>query len=341
MITEEEINEIRQLLHKAENPLFLYDDDPDGLTSYLLLKKYCKKGKGVVVKSSPTIDQRYVKKIQEINPDVVFILDKPIVEQEFIDEANTPIVWIDHHSPLEREGVKYFNPAKRDKNDNRPTSYWCYKVTQQDQWIAACGIVGDWHIPDFLDEFIEKYPGLIGHVKDPGEALFTTELGRLIKVLSAVLKGPTSEVNKAAAILTRIDNPYEILNETTARGRYLYKKYLKVQESYQKLLKKAISKAKKDKLLLFIYPSTKTSMTSELSNELFYLYSNKTVIVSREKPDSMVMSIRSKKTGLPKLIKKCLEGLDGHGGGHEHACGGNINKKDFKIFIERFKKGVK
>jgi len=62
MIPEAEIKEIRQLLHQSERPLFLYDDDPDGVTSYLLLKRYCRKGRGIVVKSSPIIDQRYVKK---------------------------------------------------------------------------------------------------------------------------------------------------------------------------------------------------------------------------------------------------------------------------------------
>ena len=40
MLTDAQIQEIRGFLEKAENPLFLFDDDPDGLTSYLLLKKH-------------------------------------------------------------------------------------------------------------------------------------------------------------------------------------------------------------------------------------------------------------------------------------------------------------
>ncbi|MFH0751996.1 MAG: DHH family phosphoesterase [archaeon] len=341
MIPEAEIKEIRQLLHQSERPLFLYDDDPDGVTSYLLLKRYCRKGRGIVVKSSPIIDQRYVKKINEINPDQVFILDKPIVEQEFIDATDVPIVWIDHHSPVERENIKYFNPMKNDNKDNRPTSYWCYKVTQQDKWIAACGILGDWQIPDFLEDLIKEYPGLIGHITDPGEALYTTELGKLIRIIGSVLKGSTTEVNRAVSILTRLNNPYEILNETTSRGKYLYKKYLAIQEPYQKLLKKARSKVKKDKLLLFTYPSTKLSLTGELSNELLYLYPDKVILIGREKEDRVIMSIRSQKGKLPKIVKKSMEGLDGYGGGHENACGGSVSKNDFKIFIERFKKEVK
>ena len=340
MITEAEIKEIRQRLQSAERPLFLYDDDPDGLSSYLLLRRYCGRGRGVVVKSSPIIDNSYVRKIHEVRPDVVFILDKPIVKQEFADEAGVPIVWIDHHEPAPIEHVSYFNPRKQDDKDNRPTSYWCYQVTKQDMWIAACGILGDWFIPDFIEDLIVKYPGLIGHIKDPGEALYTTELGKLVRIFSAVLKGPTGDTSKCAAILTRLDNPYEILDESTPRGKYLYSKYLRVHEAYEKLLKKAKSKVKKGRLLLFTYPSAKISLTGELSNELLYLYPDKVILVGREKPDRVIVSIRSKELSLPSMIKGCLEGLDGYGGGHEHACGGNISKNDFRIFVERFRKEV-
>lgn len=341
MITDAEIKEARQILQKAERPLFFYDDDPDGLSSFLLLRRYCGKGRGVVIKSSPIIDQQYVRKIHETHPDVVFVLDKPVLKQEFADAAGVPIVWIDHHEPTPVENVKYFNPRRHDDKDNRSTSYCCYKITKQDEWIAMCGCLGDWQIPDFTEDFMKNYPGLMCHVKDPGEALYTTEIGKLVRIFSSVLKGPTSEVNKSTAILTRIDNPYEILNETTPRGKYLYKKYLKIQETYEKMLKKAKSKVKKDKLLLFTYPSTKLSLTGELSNELLYLYPDKVIIVGREKTDRVIMSMRSQKLNLPIIIKKILEGLDGYGGGHEHACGGNISKKDFNIFIERFKKEVK
>lgn len=340
MITEAEIKEIRHALQRAERPLFFYDDDPDGLASFLLLRRYCKKGKGIVVRSSPIIDTSYIKKIQEVSPDMVFILDKPIVEQEFIDSVGVPIVWIDHHEPVKVENIRYYNPRKNDDKNYKPTSYWCYQVTKQDIWIAMCGCVGDFQLPDFSEEFIKNYPGLMGHTQDPGEALFTTELGRLVKVFSFILKGPTSEVNKSVAILLRLDNPYEILNETTPRGKYLYKKYLHINETYDKMLSKAKSKAKKDKLLLYTYPSTKLSLTGALSNELTYLYPNKVIVVGREKTDNVIISVRSHDLILPEIIKKCLEGLEGYGGGHEHSCGGNINKKDFKTFIERLKKEI-
>ena len=36
MLTKKQIEEIRTFAEKAENPLFFYDDDPDGLCSFLI-----------------------------------------------------------------------------------------------------------------------------------------------------------------------------------------------------------------------------------------------------------------------------------------------------------------
>ena len=55
----------------------------------------------------------------------------------------------------------------------------------------------------------------------------------------------------------------------------------------------------------------------------------------------MVLSFRSSNIELPSLINKALEGLEGYGGGHTFACGGNIKKQDFPEFIKRFKALVK
>ena len=83
-LTKEQIAEIREELSKSVNPLFFFDDDADGVCSYLLLKKYIKEGNGVIVKSVPKIDKSFLNRIVEYNADKVFILDIAIVEQDFI-----------------------------------------------------------------------------------------------------------------------------------------------------------------------------------------------------------------------------------------------------------------
>jgi len=55
MLNEKQINEIRNHLEKAQNPLFFFDNDNDGLTSFLLLQRYIGRGKGVVIRSFPDL----------------------------------------------------------------------------------------------------------------------------------------------------------------------------------------------------------------------------------------------------------------------------------------------
>src|SRR4030042_6017595 len=100
MLTEKQIKEIREHLEKAQNPVFFFDNDQDGLCSFLLLRKYTERGKGFPIKTSPALTKDYFRKISEFNSDYVFILDKPEVSKEFFDEiekVNIPVVWIDHH----------------------------------------------------------------------------------------------------------------------------------------------------------------------------------------------------------------------------------------------------
>ena len=46
MLKQNEIEEIRSILEKSNDTLYLFDDDGDGLSSYLVLKKHFKKGRG-------------------------------------------------------------------------------------------------------------------------------------------------------------------------------------------------------------------------------------------------------------------------------------------------------
>ncbi|MDD5253903.1 MAG: DHHA1 domain-containing protein [Candidatus Nanoarchaeia archaeon] len=339
MITEKEINEIRTLLKKSRSPLFLYDDDPDGLSSFLLLRKWLGRGKGIVVKSSPTLDTKYIKKVEELKPDRVFVLDKPIIAQEFVDEARVPVVWIDHHDLVNVEGVKYFNPKINNKEDYRPTSYWCSIVSDNHDWIAAAGIIGDWHIPDNLDELIEKYPDLFFKTKNPGDLLFNSEFGILIKIFSFALKGTTTQIRNNVAILLKTESPYEILNKLTPAGKYLYKHFERVNKEYSELLEKAVKKYDpKTNSLIFTYPSTRSSHTGALSNELIYKFPDTLLVIGRIKGDEVRISLRHSSKVIPPVLEKALEGLEGYGGGHLHACGANIKEADFKEFVDRLKR---
>lgn len=338
MLTNKEISEIKTYLKNSENPLFFFDDDNDGLSSFLLLNKYIdSRGHGVVVKSSPLLDVQYLNKVQEYNPDIVFVLDKPKISQEFVNAVNVPIVWIDHHEPQNIKGVHYYNPRKENSTDGRCTTYWCYKVVKQDLWIATLGSISDWQVPDYIDEFEKKY-GLIDGKRLPNEILFETNFGEFCRLVSFLLKGKTSDVRKRINAMMKISGPSEILNQETVRGKFLYRESSKVKKRYDELIKLAMTMQPRGNLHVFIYPSGKLSLTSDLSNELLHRFPKRIILVGREKDGFMRLSLRSTDFILPDILTKSLEGIEGYGGGHEHACGGNIAVKDFDKFVNNLVK---
>jgi single-stranded DNA-specific DHH superfamily exonuclease len=340
MLSEKQIKQIRDELDHCKRPIYFFHDDPDGICSFLLFYRYLNEGKGIVIKTSPNITEMFVRKVEEYGPDKIFVLDIAMVEQGFIDRVKVPVVWIDHHEPQERENVTYFNP--RIKGENIPPSRICYEVVKKDLWIAMAGCIGDWYMPDFKDKFCKEYPELMDKsITKPEEALFNSKLGELVKIISFNLKGKTQDVMKSAKVFTRIESPDEILMQTTSRGAFIYKRYEKIREEYDNLLKKAAAKKTKDKILLFTYSHDKISLTKELSNELLYMFPNKVIIVGREKSGEMKCSIRAgPKTTIPTALAKSLIGVSGYGGGHEHACGAVVKKEDFRKFVENLRKNL-
>ncbi len=334
MFGEKEIHEIQDHLEKANDPLFFFDDDHDGLASYLLLRRAYRKGHGVCVKAALHNEEVYVKKLTFYKPDRVFFLDRAILSQELLDSISVPAIWIDHHQPLLRSHVHYYNPRCFDPKDARPTSYWCYEVVRRDMWIAAVGIVGDWHVPAFYDSFDHKE--LFDGKRTVEGLLYESRIGILVRVFNFILKGKSSESKKCVNLLLKIESPYEILDQSTDRGRYVYRRYEKFIALYQKLLKRALKADTGDDLFVFVYPSTKTSFTAELSNELLYLLGKKKkmIIIARARGDHVRLSLRSSKVPVLPILQKALVGVDGYGGGHEYACGAHVQRSDFERFLE-------
>lgn len=342
-LSKKQYSEIKDDLDTCKNPLFFFDDDQDGLCAFLLLYRYKREGHGIVVKTSPKIGTLVLNKINEYNPDKVFILDVAATETDFLEQIKVLVVWIDHHGRSKIENAKYYNPRISKLQDNHPTSYMCHNAVNQNLWLATLGCVADWFIPNFMEDFRKEYPDLIDmRYKSPGDIIYNSRLGRLIRIFSFILKGKHKEVMRSVKILTRIKSPYDILERKTPEGRYIYKRYEEVNRSYEPLLKEALDAAKKSKerLAVFTYTDEQTSFTSDISNEVMYRHPEKIILIAREKNDEMKCSLRSSEINLLPIIEKCLVGLNGYGGGHENACGLNIKKYDFEEFIRRFKEMI-
>ncbi len=338
MIPDDKIQELRQALLDSARPLIFFDDDPDGLCAFLQFYKLNPEAKGIVYKVAGPLDERFLQKVEFYQPDKIFILDVPRVTQNFINKVKREIYWLDHHAPVKRNNVKYYNPMLKNKKDNRPTSYWAGKVTQNSKWLAMTGCVADWFLPEDLHkEFLKEYPDLLPDtIKTPEDALFTTDIGKLARVFSFILKGSTQSAMTCVKILTRIKDPIEILEQTSSKGKFIWKKYKKIYNNYKEI--KESIKVTEDKIILHLYSENKMALTADLSNEVLFENPDKFIIIGREKSGEARCSLRSTKYNVLPMLEKALQGIQGYGGGHLHACGVNVKIEDFDRFVENIRK---
>lgn len=348
MLTDEEILEIREHLEKAQNPLFFFDNDVDGLGSFLLLRRAFGRGKGVAIKSFPMLDVSYTRKAQELGADYIFILDKPLVSSEFlkeIHELGLKVVWIDHHDvpfpEVSRDDlIYYYNSMKSDKPSSEPVTYWSYKIAgrKEDLWLALCGCIGDGYLPDFKEEAEELYPELWKPVKSAFEGLYNTGLGRITQILNFSLKDRTSNVVQMLKFMYKA-GPQDVIEEERKAGGILAR-FKQIYEKYIKLVKKAEDFVTEGKVLYFQYGGD-LSISADIANEIFYNHPDKIVIVSYIKGTKANISIRGK-TNIRDFTIKAIEGIEhATGGGHKNATGAQMNVEDLPAFLEAFKKMVK
>ncbi|MEM0465508.1 MAG: DHHA1 domain-containing protein [Candidatus Pacearchaeota archaeon] len=340
MLTEKQIVEIKEHLEKAQNPLFFFDNDNDGLTSFLLLRRFIDRGKGVPIKSFPDLNASYYRKVVELKPDYIFILDKPIVSKDFIEKVrkdNLSVVWIDHHqvNKPEFEDIYYYNTFLVSEN-NEPVSYICYKIVnkKEDIWLALIGNISDCYLPDFYSEFYEKFPEL--GKKNPRNAfdlLYNTEIGRISRILDFSLKDTTTNVVNMMRFMIKVKGPMDILEENS-KTRQILKRHNEINSKYQLLFNKAKENCE-EKLIYFQYGGN-LSLSGNLSNQLIYEFPDKYIVVVFIKGDVANISIRGP-GDIRSLTLEAIKDIPGaSGGGHYSATGAKMSVSD----LPKFKKNI-
>ncbi len=344
MLTEEQMVEIREHLEKAQNPLFFFDNDNDGLTSFLQLQRFIGRGKGIAIKSFPDLNITYYRRVQELKPDYVFILDKPVVSKDFLDkvkEDNIPIVWIDHHQAEKPEDdyVNYYNPFLND-GSNEPVSYLVYRITnnKKDIWLSMIGCVSDCYMPDFYPEFEKEFPELgMKNAKSPFDLLYKSEIGKMSRVLDFSLKDTTTNVVQMLKFMMKVKGPMDILDEGSGAKQMLLR-FNEINSKYQELMIKARSEVK-GKLLYFQYGGT-LSLSSNLANQLSYEFPDNIIVVAYLTSDIANLSLRGKEDIL-SLTLDAIDGIGGaSGGGHKNATGAKVLISDLPKFKENVDKLV-
>lgn len=343
ILPKAQLEEVREAISSAQRPVYFFHDDPDGVSSFLLIYRRIREGKGIIVKTTPKVSTMFLRKVKDYSPDTIFITDLALLEQDFIDSVNVPIYWIDHHTPLHLKGVNYYNPRIKAPGVNVPASRVCYEIVQEDMWIATMGTIADWVLDEPLyKRFCKEYPDLADPTMNRIEDILVgTELGKLIRIVSFILKGTANDAMKYVKVLTRVESPYDILQQRTTQGKFIYKRYASIQKLYDELYADATKNVSRSNVLLYKYEEDKLSLTKDLANDLLIRYPNKVIIIGRHKDDEIKMSLRAANYILPPILERALAGLDGYGGGHEHACGACVKADHFDEFLKQLKKGLK
>ncbi len=344
MLSEKQLSEIREHLEKAQNPLFFFDNDVDGLCSFILLRRSIGRGRGVVIKSFPELNGGYKRKVDELKPDYVFILDKPLVAKEFLQEMrdrNLPIVWIDHHDvppPDSLDNLYYYNPIS--SGNSEPTTYLCYRALprEEDLWLAVIGCISDGYFPDFFGKFREKYPDFANDTTSAFQCLYNSKIGEIARILGFALKDKTSNVINMIRFLFRVKSPNDILVESRENAQIL-ERFKRIDEKYTKLIEKAKLYAKKEKLLYFQYGGD-LSISADISNELIYRNPDKVVVVAYIKGAKANVSIRGKDDVREMTLQSIKDIPGATGGGHKQATGAQIPVEDLPRFRENMVKAM-
>lgn len=337
MISKSQILEIREKLEASQNPLFFYDNDCDGLCSFLILRRALNRGKGVTIKSFPDLKAQYCRKIDELNPDTIVILDKAELSQEFADyaeEKDIPIIWIDHHeTKTPKETIKktfYYTSHP----SAEPTSYIAQKIfnRQDDIWLSLLGCIADVYLPEFAKKFSADNPELLPPNLDAFTALQSTTLGKIARKLNFGLMNSTTSILILTKYLFKANSPYDILEENQST-REFHKRVNQLEKFFNKQIEKAESQIKENSKLLFFTYSGNTSMSSEISNQLSFRHKDKLIVVAFLRPEKANISIRGKNAlKITKLATKDILGATG--GGHEEATGAMVPILDFEKFKE-------
>jgi len=346
MLTKKQVKEIKEHLNKAQNPIFFFDNDPDGLCSFLLLQRYLGRGKGVAIKSFPELIKDYFRKVNELKADYIFILDKAVVSEEFFKEAekiNIPVVWIDHHV-IDKETiphfVNYYNPLFNKSKSEEPVTALCYQITNKknDVWVSVVGCIFDKFVPKSYSEFEKKYPDLSIKSKKILDIYYKSQIGRIARIFSFGLKDRTTNVINMMKFLMKVKTPYDVLQENN-KNYTMHHRFKQVESKYQNLLEKAVSIGKKQGKMLFFQYGGDLSISGDLANELSYFFPDKTIVVVYLKGVKANISIRGKKSR--DILLEAIKDLkEVSGGGHEDAVGGQIRIEDLEKFRENLEKQI-
>lgn len=325
----------RDRILAAKRPIVFFDDDADGVASFLVTQRVLGRTFYAPVKKRPNLGETLAGIATQLGADLKVVLDVAELDDAFLS-APPHTVWIDHHDAQDPRGAVYLNP-KAAGGEPVPTSVLVRALLGGPAWIAAVGSVADYFVPDFLGEVREAYPELVPDFATVEDLVFSSPLGELALIFETCVKGTVPEARRKLDLLRAIVEPSDLLEGSSPAGARIRRAYLADRELYDGFLAEALAKDADGPLFVFTYAHGGHTFTAQLSNELAYRMPGRVVLVASEYAGAYRCSLRSQSVELPGLLREALEGVDGAGGGHPHACGAHVATADFERFCERLR----
>lgn len=376
MTLDSVISSIHKSLSIAKKPVMFFDSDTDGTTSYLQLKRVFPKLIGYPFARDQEKQKECIRYLEEDTDTVFFIDIPVVRADLLELIKDKKIIWADHHilqdkSVLSNYTITYLNPLDFDAKDNRPSCYLAYKIagSKDNLDLLSLGSISDFYLLPELAEWEQAQPNQFNSVlrlseskkselfsflkkNNFNEATVREERENWIRYLT--YECGVSELKNFFDFIYKVDSEArmlhavrmveklsltELLGEIRSGKGFLFEDYAKLTSKYRKIFDKAMTQVKDEKIVFFEYTGLR-AYTKTLSEELCYRLKNWEVIAvffKKKSGHEYQGSTRAKSdVHLPNLLKECLVGLEGYGGGHPKASGCKVSEKDFPEFKKRF-----
>ena len=271
----------------------------------------------------------------------LILTDLMMDNMDFMKKAGKEfeVLWIDHHKVIEdvnSDKIVYLNPGG---NNNYCAAYLCYYLFSKIQdlecydWLAACACLSDFTVyknREWMEMVFEKY-GDKSEIKPmSSERGALQDVKRMLEFAIIYFK-----------TIKNLEKILELIGKDISEVRALEKYADEVRAEIEEIVER-FEKEREEINNRFVFEfSPKFNIGSLTSNTISMKYPDKTVILLRPlEEDKYAVSMRrqNSKEDVDKLMKNCLQGLEGAGGGgHVPAAGGHFLKKDLETFKERLK----
>lgn len=348
---------------KGKKAVIVSHDDSDGSCSAALiirlLRKICKSCEVSYfsTRKGPSINDELMGVIISEKPDAVITCDFAgglDESAQILGKSGIRCLFIDHHIPEEYKfpsDCVYINPRLEDKDMPCAAFVYdlCMKITdfKENLWIAGVGTIEDYGAElrkDIIEACMKKYPELFEKRRRiVNSELFDTSFGLVGKIIGSA---PTWASYKGAElgtkVLLEVNSPSDFLSLGNKDVKMMFEKFQEIEEEVKKAVRMFDADCDVSGHVRSLVIESDYGIKSKVSTIVSSKYEKDVVVIITEGDKSVSMSLRNQSGDfdLNSIIRECLVGLEGKGGGHKKAAGAVVRNKDFAVFMERFKKIV-